>query len=421
MDNSAGPLALIGLILIGFALLWARQIVYRTQARQHRDVPRLVLSLAGSLLILVGLLGGAAHMTMLLAPLACGSMLIVVMMLVMRYRALERRSLLKYISVAAEKGIPLNQAVRGFANERTDELGYRASILAEALEGGMNLPDGLRHSKTGLTIEALLALRLGYETGTLGPAVARVAKVDENLDMVARSLFEKFLYLGTMVWVMAGCVTFFMLKIVPILQKMLVEFNTPLPALTRLNIQFADAFPPYGFALMPLMILAGFILLAAGLHYVGLLPRDVPLVSNFTRRFDAALIMRSLALAVSLAWPMNKTVWMLARIYPARSVRGRLVAAGRRIDNGENWCDSLFRAGLLTKADWAVLNAAQRCGNVEWALEEMADSSVRRLIYRWQLVLNIAFPAVLLSFGLLVAFFVIGFFLPLVSLIQSLL
>jgi type II secretory pathway component PulF len=65
--------------------------------------------------------------------------------------------------------------------------------------------------------------------------------------------------------------------------------------------------------------------------------------------------------------------------------------------------------------------AAQRVGNAEWALDEMAESSLRRLIYRWRLVLNIVFPAVLLLFGALVAFFVIGFFLPLVSLIQGLL
>jgi hypothetical protein len=212
--------------------------------------------------------------------------------------------------------------------------------------------------------------------------VSRVAKSDENLDIIARSLFEKYLYLGTMVLVMTGCVTFFMLKIARVPKDAPGIQRRP-AAITRLNITSADYFVRYSVVIFPVMVILTVIVIVAGLHYIGFLPRDVPGVSWITRRFDAALVMRSLALAISMKWPLNKTVWMLARIYPKRSMRGRLVAAGRFIDNGENWCDRLGRAGIIGQTDWAVLKAAN-VGNAEWALDEMADSSVRRLIYRWR-------------------------------------
>jgi type II secretory pathway component PulF len=164
----------------------------------------------------------------------------------------------------------------------------------------------------------------------------------------------------------------------------------------------------------------GGLLIVAGVHYIGFLPRDFPGISRISRRFDSALVMRALALAVCYQWPVNKTIWLLARIYPKRGMRGRLIIAGRLVDNGIDWCDSLFQAGIIQRLEYVVLKAAQRVGNVEWALDEMADGSVRRLVYRSRLVLNIAFPVVLLFFGLFAALFVVGLFVPLIGLIQGL-
>lgn len=81
---------------------------------------------------------------------------------------------------------------------------------------------------------------------------------------------------------------------------------------------------------------------------------------------------------------------------------------------------ALRQAKLIRSSDLAILTAAERSGNLEWALEEMADSSIRRLAYRLRLALNVLFPAVLFVFGLFIAFVVISLFMPLVSLIQGL-
>jgi type IV pilus assembly protein PilC len=67
-----------------------------------------------------------------------------------------------------------------------------------------------------------------------------------------------------------------------------------------------------------------------------------------------------------------------------------------------------------------VLQAAQRVGNLEWALDELADASLRRAAYRWQAVVNVLGPLVILFAGLLVGFIVVALFMPLISLIQGL-
>jgi type II secretory pathway component PulF len=50
----------------------------------------------------------------------------------------------------------------------------------------------------------------------------------------------------------------------------------------------------------------------------------------------------------------------------------------------------------------------------------MADSAIRRQAYRLQLALHCLYPVAVLMLGAVVAFFVVGLFLPLIALIQGL-
>ena len=72
------------------------------------------------------------------------------------------------------------------------------------------------------------------------------------------------------------------------------------------------------------------------------------------------------------------------------------------------------------EADRAVLAAAQRAGNLAWALREMADGMRRRVAYRLQAWIQILFPTAVVSLALVVMFFWAAFFLPLIALIQRL-
>ena len=69
------------------------------------------------------------------------------------------------------------------------------------------------------------------------------------------------------------------------------------------------------------------------------------------------------------------------------------------------------KCGLIGKPEAAVFRAAERTGNLAWALEEMAESHVRRSVYRIQAWVNVAFPASLLALGgcvLLIAFAILS-------------
>jgi type II secretory pathway component PulF len=156
------------------------------------------------------------------------------------------------------------------------------------------------------------------------------------------------------------------------------------------------------------------------LHFLGWLPRDFPGIWLLFRRYDGALVMRGLALSVRRGVPMPQALALLEQVYPLRQVTKQLHRAGERVAQGQSWCESLRRTGMIGRADAAILTAAERAGNLEWALGELADSALRRQTYWIQAVVQIAFPILLLALGMFVTLFAVGMFLPLISLVQGL-
>lgn len=130
--------------------------------------------------------------------------------------------------------------------------------------------------------------------------------------------------------------------------------------------------------------------------------------------------MRWLALAVRQNRPLPDMMRLIAGYLTQRGLRRRLERAIKRLDQGTEWTECLSRAGLIRRSEAAVFQSAQRAGNLAWALEEMAESSVRRSLYRFRALTSVAFPALLLALGGSVAFVVFGILTPLFHLIRSL-
>jgi type IV pilus assembly protein PilC len=406
-------------IPIGYVVVWMANLWLPAGNRPAGRVSFLIRTLAWSVVVscVLSLLVTSVAAVSIVGGLA---LLLVVLMGLARRRMLERRSLLWYLSTAVSQGIPLEQAARAYADERADLIGYRVRRMAEYLEVGTPLPAALAAAGTPLPTDAALALHVGLETSTLPTAMQQIARAETDLDVVLRSILEKLFYLCVIAYVLIGVVVFLMLKIVPVFQKMFEEFDLRLPAMTQAVIEVSRVAVSYWFLGSPFFLVA-FIIVGLGvLYYIGWLPRDFPVVNRLTARHDAALVLRSLGHAVRQRIPLERMIGLLAQVYPRSSVRLRMSAAEARMQGGTGWCESLRDARLLQPYDFAVLQSAERAGNLAWALDEMADSTVRRIVYRLRLWLNILFPVVLLVFGVVVAFHVIGLFLPLVSLIQGL-
>ena len=90
------------------------------------------------------------------------------------------------------------------------------------------------------------------------------------------------------------------------------------------------------------------------------------------------------------------------------------------MNEGREWWRCLRWQGLIRTSEAAVLESAQRAGNLPWALRELAESGERQTIYRLQAWSQALFPLIVISLGGLVFLLAVAYFSPLIALIQEL-
>jgi type II secretory pathway component PulF len=191
-------------------------------------------------------------------------------------------------------------------------------------------------------------------------------------------------------------------------------------------IYFCDNFAScwfLGFPLVILSILCFWSIMSVGLEVMGLGPvwgRPRWLSAYFWPRLKSPYLLRCLSIAIEGGRPIPEALQRLAERQSDVTLRRRFIDIADAVERGENCWIVLRAAQMLTRGEPALLEAARRVGNLVWALRGMADSIERRAEYRYQIILELIDPVLVLCLGALVGTFAISMFLPLIELLNKL-
>ncbi len=408
----------LGALLLGAAVLAAERILPTPRPGDEApDALRLAFRTSGWVLILTSLV--VASFRWIGGVMGVLGM-IVLGVVVQRSQRAEWLALWWTLAVAAERGLPLVPALEALATEEGWAGGWRARRVAALLRAGWPLPDALQQVRGPVSRESLVAIRVGHETGDVGLALRQTLERMESGVRVWGDLGDRFVYLGVLFGVAMLTAGFLLTGIVPAFQKILLDFNLVVPRISQVVFDLSAAMAQYWYLAVPpyLVVLA---LIGYGIfRYGGWLDWDLPGLGLLFRRLHTANLLDCLALVAQRDHPMTRIMALLANAYPRRAIRRRLSKVSADIEAGADWCESLWRRGLIGRAEYTVLQAAQRVGNLPWALREMADSARRRQAYRLRTVLQVLFPLALLGFALLIAVVAVSYFYPLVTMIEAL-
>jgi type II secretory pathway component PulF len=420
VDQAFGPISIVVLVIPGLALRIAMRFLYERRPLAAVDGMYTLLSMASTLMFLMAALGLIIGAWVAVLPLLLAVVMVSLMVLTQKRQA-EHLALMSSLATAIQNDIPLSESARAFADETLGDTGVRAMALAEAIERGQPLSTSIRTARLWMGTATKLAIRLGEKLGLLGAALKQQIADSQMFDLAVRRLSGTSFYLACVIVVFFFINAFVMLKIVPVFQKMFEEFGLKLPAMTNLAINLSKWYVIRGwFLTAPFALLLPWLFVIGFLAYIGWMPRDFPLVWRLFRRYDGALVLRGLALAVRRSVPLPEALQIIGDVYPIRNIGTRLQFAASQVAAGMDWLTSLRQVRLISRTDAALLAAAARVGNLDWALEEIAESAMRRQIYWLQSILQVMFPITLVFVGSVVGFFAIGLFLPLISLIQGL-
>jgi len=336
----------------------------------------------------------------------------------------RREGLLQLMAIAAEKGIPAGPAIEAYAGLCTGRYRRKLRAVAGNLEAGTALPDALDRVPGVLPPGAAGVIRVGWEVGASAPAAAlrAAASAEAAWRPHRRAVLRPLMYGLALLLATPFALGVLLFKFPPIFRDFSGNFRRPVPTSVQLMCDLGDALDNSrslgpAILLFELAILATLLALTAA--YLG---RGVSLFpfNRLGRRRHTAAILRALTLVVDGGKPMALGLDALARHYPRRWVRGRLGRAAGRARAGADWLGALRAEGLILAADAAVLESAQRAGNLGWALRELAEGNERRATYRIRAWSQALTPAVVLAGGAVVGLLGAAYFLPITALIREL-
>ncbi len=418
MSATQAIIIAIGLILAGIAFLVIIRVLAKTKF--VGDTFESIVTVICWIFIVLGLIGLSFSPFLLTSWIVLLATVFIVVEILRQNSKSKQNALLWSLAIAAEKGIPLVPALEAFAQRGGGRMADKARMLAQLLNAGCPLPVAIDHVP-GIVPEKLLPMiRVGYESGELAKSLRQAVTSRDLFTVIANSLFARFLYIGLVIIFGLGIFSFTMLKIVPSYEKIFRDFRTGLPGITKALMGTSHFVIDFGFIFMLLFLVIVGLIIYLMVGYLGRFKLNPPGLTRIMRRRHAAIILDSLALATESNQPLGNMVLTLAGMYPQGGIRRKLCYVGVDIHQGMNWCDSLYRHGLIKRADRAVLLAAQRTGNLPWAMREMADSNRRRLAYRLNALVQLAYPPFIICVGLGVMFIVVALFLPLITLIKKL-
>lgn len=90
------------------------------------------------------------------------------------------------------------------------------------------------------------------------------------------------------------------------------------------------------------------------------------------------------------------------------------------VESGDDVWALLHLGGFINHRDLAVIQTAERVGNLPWAIRAVANLRDRRLQHRLDVVMQFLRPALVLLLGAVVGFICIATFSPLTKLLDDL-
>lgn len=289
----------------------------------------------------------------------------------------------------------------------------QVALVADQLEHGLSLSEALRSAPGILPPDVILAAEVGQATGRLAPCL-RIA-TRSRLGPVWVQVLPRFLYPLFIVLVISFVTTFQILYVVPRMDRIYHDFGGRLPMPTEMFVDayrllFEKGLGALGFGLV--LVLVILLVFSPSFRW------GFPGIGRLYRMHLQSRVLKMLGLLLDAGRTVPEALSLLADSghLPAVARRRLLVARGA-VEQGGPLADSLQRAGLLSAAAAPLIHAAQRVGNLPWALEELGDTLANRTVRLLHRISAVVTPILIFAVGLLVGAVVISLFIPLIDLI----
>lgn len=329
----------------------------------------------------------------------------------------QNQTLLRLLTLATEQRLSLVPLLEAFADDERGPQQRRIRRLVQLLKSGSELPDALERVPGILPDAAVLAIRLGAQSGTLGDTLRGFVETSEHPQRhIAVQTRNNFVYVAVLIFIAVCLWSFVMIRIVPVYQQILVDFDTYGPGSFQLMIEIGIWLASN----LWLILACAFVVLWA--FWSGRVGRSARhgFLARLVRPIvdlQSAEVLRNLGIVTASGRPIPGALSTLARYHHDASFRQKLLFVRNEVEQGADLWEIMQDVGLISAGEAAVLESAGRAGNRSWALQELATRKRTRNLRRLELVVEFLRPALVIVVGACIGFIILSLFAPLADLI----
>jgi type IV pilus assembly protein PilC len=363
----------------------------------------------------------------------------------LHYRRGRQQELLHVVRTAVEAQLPLPAALRAYLADRPrgamretwvallqffllpgyywiwhrrHSYEHKVARVAQYVEDGCSLHDALRAVRGVASRDMLLATAIGEPTGRLAFCLETIRSSARNqLAGLWMEVLPRIVYPLVVLMVVCGVLTFWVTMIAPKFQRIFYDHGVPLPTATNWLIRYGHIVGHFWWAVeipfVAVMVLSILLIASATFRWY------FPGVGRLSRVLVQSRMLQAIAFLIKVDTPAPQALAQIAETgYFIRPARRRLRRAGRQVEEGASLADSLRRGGIVSAAMLPLVKAAERAGNLPWALGELAENLAQRTLRRARRLSLITFPVPIVALGLLVGFIMFAIFVPIISLLE---
>ena len=321
-----------------------------------------------------------------------------------RLPSLEQQTLMRLLSVAVSQSVAPADLLRAFAKDFGFGRNRAMMRAADLMEQGAPLAEALEQSPGLLREQDLLAVRCGTEMGTLRESlIAATKEINAPAEDAVQRVIDSFVYILALVFIASLIISFMLIKIVPTLRMIFIDFDLDLPGPLALFIATVEALAPFSvFFVLAFLTFVAYLLsgrLSRDLRHGWICRLLTPAAADGT-----LTVLDQLAIAKEAGRPLEPAISTLARYHHHGRMRRKLLYVRNELELGEPIWQAFVSAKVISKAESRAMETADTVGNTAWVLSQLAAQRRSRQAARIQVFSQVLFPMLILTVALVVGF-----------------
>ncbi|MBK9118476.1 MAG: type II secretion system F family protein [Phycisphaerales bacterium] len=335
----------------------------------------------------------------------------------------------RQLSTLQDAGLPILRSIRIL--EQQQKPGMLRSCLkqvTEDVEGGATLSEAMsRHPKAFDRLYCNM-VAAGEAGGVLDVILQRLADFLEKAAKLKRKIIGAMIYPSVVIFIAMGIVTFIMVQVVPKFNEIFSDFGTKLPGVTQflidLSAWFATGTPPgwVVIALSPIFLVTIFKVIRmseTGRYAVDVATLRVPVLGQLVSKSSIARFTRTLGTLIAAGVPILEAL-KITKATSGNEIYARMLQRVHdSIREGDSFANPLRASKTVDPIVVNMVDVGEETGELDKMLMKVADNYDDEVDVLVASLVSLLEPIMVVALGGIVGFIVVALFLPLVTLIQS--